>query len=57
MKLAMIPAGEFLMGSPNSAKGANRDEKPSHRVRITAPFYFGVTLVTQEHWVALMGSN
>jgi len=57
MKLAMIPAGEFLMGSPHSAMDADRDEKPRHRVRITRPFYLGVTPVTQQQWVAVMGSN
>ena len=42
MKLVLIPAGEFLMGSPDSDKDAPNDEKPQHRVRITRPFYLGV---------------
>ena len=42
MKLVLIPAGEFLMGSPDSDKDAADDEKPQHRVRITRPFYLGV---------------
>ena len=42
MKLVLIPAGEFLMGSPDSDKDAQADEKPQHRVRITRPFYLGV---------------
>ena len=36
MKLALIPAGEFLMGMPKSRKG-DRDNI-QHRVRITKPF-------------------
>jgi formylglycine-generating enzyme required for sulfatase activity/serine/threonine protein kinase len=46
MKLALIPAGEFLMGSPDSDPAAPDDEKPQHRVRITRPFYLGATEVT-----------
>lgn len=46
LKLAPIPAGEFLMGSPDSDKDAQAAEKPQHRVRITRPFYLGVTEVT-----------
>ena len=47
MMLALIPAGEFQMGSPNSGEDASGDEKPQHLVRITQPFYLGVTEVTQ----------
>ena len=39
MKLVLIPAGEFWMGSPASDTTAGREEKPRHRVRITRPFY------------------
>jgi formylglycine-generating enzyme required for sulfatase activity len=47
MKLVLIPAGEFLMGSPDSDEDAYSNEKPQHRVRITRPFYLGATEVTQ----------
>ena len=47
MKLKLIPAGEFLMGSPTSDTDACDDEKPQHRVRITQPFYLGVHQVTR----------
>jgi formylglycine-generating enzyme required for sulfatase activity/serine/threonine protein kinase len=46
MKLVLIPAGEFLMGSPDSDKDAQGGENPQHRVRITRPFYLGATEVT-----------
>jgi formylglycine-generating enzyme required for sulfatase activity len=46
MKLVLIPAGEFQMGSPASDKDAAEAEKPPHRVRITRPFYLGATEVT-----------
>jgi formylglycine-generating enzyme required for sulfatase activity len=57
LELVLIPAGEFLMGSPGSDGVASGDEKPQHRVRITKPFYLGKYLVTQEQWEAVMGSN
>ncbi len=57
MKLAFIPAGEFLMGSPNSDSDADSDEKPQHTVRITKSFYLGVTEVTQEQYERVMDSN
>ena len=57
LEMVLIPAGEFLMGSPDSDKDADSDEKPQHRVRITKPFYLGKYLVTQEQWEAVMGNN
>ena len=57
MKLVLIPAGEFLMGSPDSDKDAQADEKPQHRVRITRPFYLGATEVTQGQYRAVTGQS
>ena len=57
MKLVLIPAGEFLMGSPDSDKDALDIEKPQHRVRITRPFYLGVYEVTQGQYRAVTGEN
>jgi formylglycine-generating enzyme required for sulfatase activity len=61
MKLVLIPAGEFLMGSKrgllNRIRGVGRDESPPHRVRITKPFYLGVTPVTQAEYQQVMGTN
>ena len=57
MKLKLIPAGEFLMGSPESDEDAGDSENPQHRVRITKPFYLGVTEVTQGQWEAVMGTR
>ena len=45
MKLALIPAGEFLMGSPEG-EAEREDDEYQHRVRITKPFYLGVYEVT-----------
>jgi formylglycine-generating enzyme required for sulfatase activity len=57
MKLVLIPSGEFAMGSLESDGGAHADEKPQHRVRITRPFYLGVTEVTQAEYQLVMGKN
>ena len=57
MMLKLIPAGEFLMGSPDDDKDAENGEKPQHRVRITRPFYLGVYEVTQAQYEAVMGNN
>jgi len=57
MRFVLVPAGEFLMGSPEGEPLREADEGPVHRVRITRPFYMGATEVTQAQWTAVMGSN
>ncbi len=57
MKLRLIPAGEFLMGSPESEEGRLSDEGPQHWVRITKPFYLGMHEVTQEQYEWVMNRN
>ncbi len=67
MKLVLIPAGEFLMGSGDSpAEVASKSkvkeesfigEHPQHRVRIFNGFYLGVYEVTQAQYQAVMGTN
>ena len=71
MQLVLIPPGEFQMGSPKELieeelrlhgdDGWYRDhlpaEGPQHRVRITKPYWLGVTDVTQEEYQRVMGSN
>jgi formylglycine-generating enzyme required for sulfatase activity len=56
MKFARIPAGTFLMGSPQTERQRSKDEA-QHEVEITRPFYLGVFEVTQAQWQAVMGSN
>lgn len=46
MQLKLIPAGEFLMGSPAGEAEGSNDEGPQRSVRITRPFYLGVYEVT-----------
>jgi len=56
MRLALIPAGKFMMGSPVSEHGRMRDEGPQHEVTITKPFYMGMFEVTHEQYEQLMGA-
>ena len=60
MKLRLIPAGQFLMGSPPWDAGARPNETPQRQVTISpgAPgFYLGATEVTQGQWRVLMGTE
>ena len=45
MKLVLIPAGKFMMGSPKDEKD-RYDDEDQHEVEITKPFYLGVYTVT-----------
>jgi formylglycine-generating enzyme required for sulfatase activity/predicted Ser/Thr protein kinase len=54
--MVKIPAGKFLMGSPENEEGRARDESPQHQVNVPE-FYFGQTLVTQAQYQAIMGNN
>ncbi|MBI4042491.1 MAG: formylglycine-generating enzyme family protein [Deltaproteobacteria bacterium] len=51
-----IPAGTFMMGSPEDEDSRWSDEK-FHRVEITKSFEIARTEVTQFQWFLVMGSN
>jgi formylglycine-generating enzyme len=53
MKLVQIPAGRFLMGSPETEKYRNKDEV-QHEVTISKPFYMGVTHVTVDQFAVFV---
>ena len=55
-EMVLIPAGKFMMGSPESEKFRFGNET-QHEVTLTKPFYMGKYEVTQEHWEAVMGDN
>jgi formylglycine-generating enzyme required for sulfatase activity len=61
MEFVPIPAGSFMMGTDidmNDKTWARfGDERPRHPVTISKSFYLGKYEVTQEQWVAVMGSN
>ncbi|MCA9038342.1 MAG: SUMF1/EgtB/PvdO family nonheme iron enzyme [Planctomycetaceae bacterium] len=56
MKFAVLPPGEFTMGSPESEVGRYREEK-QHSVTLTAPFWIGVHEVTQFQYEQVVGDN
>jgi len=54
--LVSIPAGTFMMGSPESEGGAP-DERPQQPVTISRGFYLGSTLVTNRQYTTIMGET
>jgi formylglycine-generating enzyme required for sulfatase activity len=50
LPMVLIPAGEFLMGSPPTEEGHQARESPQHRVAIGQPFFMGQTPITQAQW-------
>jgi formylglycine-generating enzyme required for sulfatase activity len=60
MKLMLIPAGKFMMGSPPDEAERETLDKGSetqHEVEITQPFYLGKYLVTQAEYERVMHDN
>ncbi len=54
MKLVLIHAGSFTMGSPISEEGRREDESP-HEVTISKSFYLGMYEVTQTEYEKVTG--
>ncbi|MBI5723394.1 MAG: formylglycine-generating enzyme family protein [Planctomycetes bacterium] len=57
MKLVLIPAGKFTIGSPKDEKNHCDDESPQHEVAITKAFYMGIYEITQEQYEQIVGKN
>lgn len=56
MKLKLIPAGEFLMGSPADETDGS-DNEAQHRVKLTKPFYLGIHEVTRGEFAAFVSDT
>ena len=56
-EMAVVPAGSFLMGSPDTEVGRLSHEGPVHRVTIRSPFAVGVHEVTFAEWDACASSG
>jgi len=54
--MVSLPAGQFLMGSPDSDPDARDNEKPQHQVQVNS-FAIGKYPVTQAQYEAVMGTN
>lgn len=56
LSLVHIPAGSFIMGSPDSEAGRGDSEDPQRQVTVPA-FWMGQYAVTQAQYQAVMGKN
>ncbi|MBF0203680.1 MAG: formylglycine-generating enzyme family protein [Desulfamplus sp.] len=56
MTFNLIPAGTFIMGSPEHELGRDSDET-QHQVTLTKSYYMQTTEVTDGQWEAIMGSD
>ena len=54
MEMELIPAGSFLMGSPESEGGMDK-ERPQHKVNISHAFYMAATPVTYAQFRVVYG--
>lgn len=53
-----VPAGTFMMGATEEqGSEANSWERPVHEVTLSNSYLIGETEVTQELWLAVMGTN
>ena len=56
-EMVEVPAGEFLMGSPEHERGRGKDEGPQHRVEIHNPFAVGKFEATFAQWDACVSEG
>ena len=56
-ELVVVPAGSFMMGSPESEAGRLDDEGPVHRVTLAAPFAVGVHEVTRGEFARFVSAT
>ncbi len=57
MRFRLIPAGKFVMGSPENEPGRRDVEGPQRVVTLTDPFYLGIYPVTREQYQKVMDIN
>jgi len=57
MVLVKVPAGTFMMGSPEGERGSDIfNNETLHQVTLTKDYYLGKYEVTQAQWEAVMGT-
>jgi len=49
-QMVVVPAGPFMMGSPPTEKGRNKNEGPQHNVTISKPFAVSKFELTFDEW-------
>jgi serine/threonine-protein kinase len=55
-EMVVVPAGRFMMGSPDSDTGSEANEQPVHEVRVPR-FAIGRTEVTFDQWLACVADG
>jgi formylglycine-generating enzyme required for sulfatase activity len=53
----LVPSGAFIMGSPADEPGRSAELEAQHEVTLTHSLLVKATEVTQDEWLASMGSN
>jgi formylglycine-generating enzyme required for sulfatase activity len=53
MEFALLPAGDFVAGSPPTESG-HQDDEALYPVRISSAFYMAVREITRAEWAAVM---
>jgi len=56
-EMIVIPAGSFVMGSPDDEKNRANNEGPQHRVTLARPFAVGRFAVTFDEWDACVADG
>jgi len=56
-EMVTVPAGEFMMGSPESERGRDPNEGPQHKVTFAQPFAAGKFEVTFAEWDACVAEG
>jgi formylglycine-generating enzyme required for sulfatase activity len=56
-EMVVVPAGEFMMGSPPDEPGRDADEGPQHEVTIPRPFAVGKYEVTRSEFAAFVDAS
>jgi formylglycine-generating enzyme required for sulfatase activity len=56
-EMIVVPAGEFIMGAPESEPDSQDNERPLHKVTIAKPFAVGRFAVTFEEWDACVADR
>src|ERR1051325_3933033 len=56
-EMVLVPAGEFLMGSPAGEADRSSEEGPQHTVAFAKPFAVGRFSITFEEWDACVADG
>ena len=56
-EMIVVPAGEFMMGAPETEDDSEDNERPEHKVTIAKPFSVGRFAVTFEEWEACVADG